>query len=618
MVLKVFAKHGKLENVKSLIDHIFHTNGPPKDCRTLTSLLHVHAQRRELAETRAAFESISAKYGLQPNLACYNILIRAYAREDDAESAMELFNQLGPNASTTSLDLAQRSVRLKPDFYTYGTLMGLFSQRGDTARVDDLYRMVREDGIHITTPMIDCLVLARIRSGRLSDALRIVNEATAEDSNQSLTTMWNYIILGHVFNQDLQGMKDTYDRMQQADIKFNAMTYAAFLQGLVFARRFDHAIRVLWKIMPMAGIQPSAFHHGILMIGLVNANKNAFALFVYEKMIDRRIAPNETTQVQMLKAAANLEMHQADSDDIPNDIPEYSIAQEFLTEGANGRRKPTLSSYPEPQQSKISPGSRLAYLEQLMNRHAALGQGNRVKELQKKWIQEMQRLYPDRHPLLSFNIIWALMRSHVKSDNFEEGDKYWEQLVAHVRKEAAASGIDVQTSGWVQAPQRTRLCVPLSYQMRSLARRNKLEKLVQLIRDLRQDGFTLNNLNTNIYAEILSQSQSPRLIQLAFEACEEHLMSLWSGWKSLKTVAVMTFNKSKLVDKDFRPHYRTMVSLSTALLDLKQLSRDGRDGKGALQHVEENCPRTLQAIQSLPRVEDSTQMGSFLRNSGDA
>ena len=33
--------------------------------------------------------------------------------------------------------------------------MGLFAQRGDTARVDDLFRMVREDGIHVTTPMID-------------------------------------------------------------------------------------------------------------------------------------------------------------------------------------------------------------------------------------------------------------------------------------------------------------------------------------------------------------------------------------------------------------------------------------------------------------------------------
>ena len=101
MMLKVFAKHGKLESVQALIDHVFQTFGPPKDCRILTSLLHVHAQRRELAETRAAFESISAKYGLQPNLACYNILIRAYTREDDAESAMEIFSQLRQKTSIT-------------------------------------------------------------------------------------------------------------------------------------------------------------------------------------------------------------------------------------------------------------------------------------------------------------------------------------------------------------------------------------------------------------------------------------------------------------------------------------------------------------------------------------
>ena len=448
--------------------------------------------------------------------------------------------------------------------------------------------------------------------------MKIVDEATQEKSSQSLTTMWNYIILGHVFNHDLRGMKDTYDRMQQANVRFNAMTYAAFLQGLVFARRFDHAIRVLWKIMPMAGIPPSAFHHGILMIGLVNANKNAFALFIYEKMIDRGIAPNGTTQTQMLKAAANLEMRQANSDDRANsDIPEFSTAQEFLAGRSSTRKRPILPSFPEPQQSKMSPSPRLAYLEQLMSRHAALGDVDRVKQLQKRWTQEMRRIHPNHRRLLSFNIIWTLMRSHVKSGRLEEGDEYWAQLVLCIRREVAASGVDVSKPGWVPVSQKTRLCVPLSHQMRSLARQNKLETLVRLVQDLRQDGFTLNNLNTNIYVEILSLSKSPRLIQLAFEACEQHLMSLWSGWKGLKSVAVMTFHKKKLADRDFRPHYRTMVFLSTALLDLKQSSRDGHDGERALHSIGENCPRTLSAVQTLPRVEDNTQMGSFLQNSRD-
>jgi len=187
------------------------------------------------------------------------------------------------------------------------------------------------------------------------------------------------------------------------------------------------------------------------------------------------------------------------------------------------------------------------------------------------------------------------------------------------------------------------LSQPLQYYIRSQFAQSSIRKLVPMILKLLSQGFRFANRTWNELIVQLCQTSPPRAL-LAYTLVENHMMKDWPGWipqrhgsiakpetvftkkqtfkAGLKYINARYINKEQII-----PQYRTMVYLARAMLDVRGLASRGlgddhnesgaglrelRKQVGTIPEIQKQAPKTLHAVQSMPRVLDRLQ-GSLLR-----
>jgi pentatricopeptide repeat-containing protein PET309 len=606
LCMSAFAKGGEVHTVKALFDQYVKSRGGEEmieNADDIAPLLDVHSRRGELPEVVKIFDGIEEKYGVQPSIKCWNILINAYGKVLDIDGAFTQFQRL----LTSSL---------QPDSYTYGTLMGICTMRGDLDQAMELYQLVESQGVAKSAAMIDCIVLGHIQEDRILQAEKICNDALAMDFKVSLTRMWNYLLTAYAMRRDLENTNRILRRMYDAGVEYDGATYSALMQVLAMVKQPDRASDILNNVMHEAGVKVTSFHYAVVMGGYI-ANGELHKVFrVHSQMLRRNVKQTISTRLMTLKASVLEDQRTFESG---SQEAQWIKAEKYF-----------YDAYIAPDAQEMVDSMRkgvgyepldTAYLSSYFGYLIyVLGQRNafyRATQLYERYIDNIPEHRREELPL---KILSALMVVSLRNNDYESVQQLWELAFEKAKKQGQPFQVPEPPEGHKILPLHEQvLTIPLSIQMRSLKRQQKIDQLYRTKTEVERAGFVLDNKNWNIYIQCLAQSNR---YKQAFDLCELRLMNGWTGWARIRwkepernrlahAIRHMRKNKKPIL---LRPFHGTLLQLGKAYMDLQDKAAESQSARDIQDYLESKCRMTLHALRTMERVDDELERG-ILRGS---
>lgn len=416
--------------------------------------------------------------------------------------------------------------------------------------------------------------------------------------------MWNYLLVAYAMRRDLENVSRVHRIMESSNVSPDTYTYSALMQALAVAGQPSRAWKILTEVMPEAGIQATEFHYAVVMGGFIATKELDMVFHVRDHMLRRPegLKPSFSSNIQTMKAAVMEDSRRIQSGDADKD---FAKAEDYFFQFLMSADRQELASNPtkgmghEPLDVAYS----AAYFDFYMfvcGQHKAF---DRVKQLYDNFLQ---RLPDNRRSQPPIRILNALMVSRLKENDHAGVQEAWEFALVRAKER----GKPVSGDNLLLYSHRLSLCRPLSTLIKSLAAQNKFAQLEGIIADIRAFGFELDSNNWNLYVQALTNAHK---YQEAFGICEKRLMPGWLGWAMIRQVEPRR-NRLSLKDRArkrdptyLRPIYHTILMLSRAYLDMEGSYSAAGQAYHVLKYVDQQCPLTLNAIQTMRRTEDELE-----------
>ncbi|KAJ5498030.1 hypothetical protein N7453_007081 [Penicillium expansum] len=658
--MNAISKIGDVRTVQHLFDRFLADHGNPKSQRSVTPLLAVHARLGDVRETRLQFDRIPTEFGLPLNTVCWNILLLAHATAKDLSGAISAFSEMREN-------------HVPPNSYTFGTLMGIFAQRGDIEAIRRLLKEAQKSRVSITRPMLDTAVQAYCKNGQLGHAEELVASSWNLAVGGSPLRMWNFLLMRYAFRVSKFSFRRVLDRMGQLGLKPDDMTYAAIMLAYVYAKQVDRAQTTL-RQMHEAGFEPTEYHYSILLLGYVK-QRNRDMVHVISREMQARFgqlgmeASLLNLRMQITRDLGNAKFLQTPVEDIVLENAEKTLSESIAQ----------FNAHPSPADSRLS-GSlegfalesfTATHYERLVDAYGTEAGAERALQAFNRYMQSRRTAGSsdgDGLESLPIEFVTATMKAYSKAQNHQKVEECWVSIMANVSKTAGTCDLDkilsarspmstlsgpvesrlpsILSMSTIQAEkskiipaQRFILDQPLSLQLASLGQRGMFERVHQVVAEVQAAGFALSGFNWSNYVRVLAKSDNfPDNVE-AFRLFEEKFIAHFPGWSwFLKGYGVRPINapvtilhlegrsgitKSRRmmgkaarrhwrqIEPDYmHPNYATMVQLAAALQRLRQSSIV--EGKERLATIYEIAPQTVDALAAMPYVADKLQ-GTILR-----
>ncbi|KAI9824450.1 MAG: hypothetical protein M1832_001985 [Thelocarpon impressellum] len=594
IAMDAFAARGDVDGVESLLGQYFERFGTAYlHIRFLDPLMHAYAKRGESQKAVDLFEQMSGRYGVEPDLRSWNILLEAYGKANDVDGAWQCFNNI--------LD-----TDLKPNEYTYGTLIGMFANRGDVERVVDLIKLAKEHGEGTAVALYDGLVLAHINNGDVKEAEEVAEQALTMGLKGSLTRMWNYVLRACAFQRKLHEVTRVYQRMQEAGVRFDEKTYGALMQALAMAGQPDLAYKILEKLMPSNGFKPRAFHYAIVMGGYIK-NREVHKVFkLFNEMVKQGIKPVMSTSVPLIKAGALTDQLGSPEHGSAGEETTLARAEKILGQVLGSTDVSEIAGeeiHKGMGKRSISEAYPSAYFEFLIFVYGQRRAFVRVKELYDQYLEKSGSRRPAGGVSPPLKMLTALMVAAYRAEDYEEVTRLWR--FATEKAEEQARRWKSGGEQWVLPASRHILASPLSYHLKGLEGQGKVDEMKVTVEKMLRDGYELDNKNWNLYIQLLARGGHG---VEALELCEARLMPGWKGWRDQRRRLGMKLYKVKADDRTtLRPIYHTLVWLARAVMDMKSEGLGVGERQRPLEEVLRTCPLAMEAIQNMPTEDDPVQ-----------
>ncbi|ODM23914.1 hypothetical protein SI65_01504 [Aspergillus cristatus] len=674
--LVAFSRAGDVAKVREVFDKLVSDHGPPRSRRLLTPLLYVQARIGNVRETRREFNRIPEEYGLPLNTVCWNNLLTAHANAGDPSGAFQTFDEM-----------LRSGVELNS--HTFGILMGVCANKGDIDNVRRLLAMAKERQMQITAPMIDPIVEAYCRNGKFDVAESVAETCLGLEVQGSRVRMWNILLWHYAFRLDLEAVSRIRSRMDKAGLLPDGMTYAALMLSLALIGKTDSARRIFRSLHRNKRVHATEFHYTIILYGYVRERNRDMVHIVFREIKERFQRPGSSSSLLFLKNQLQRDLQSVRSGEKPEESASVRLenAEKFLAETiADFDTTKLATKEPMPatgRQSAMEAFPSMFY-EYVMNSYGTKGASRKVRELFDQFISRQQTLRASDNveELAPLRLLNTLMLAHLRADEYKEVEKCWRLAFPRAIKLATPLNVDEWLSAHLppadslepprpslpQSPQgahdllvdsdasdlseelisqknrilpsyKFMLSKPLSLYLRSLAYRNEVERIPEVVAEVERAGFSLSSYNWSSYVQLLATSANPSRQIEAFVVFEEKFMPNFPGWNfirrglSIKPSGVPRaiarleehryggrrdhlFKEGRIywskIQPDFMyPTYISMVYLASALLDFRE--RSVVEGGVQLQSLYTEAPKTLEALGSMPYLREKFQ-GVLLRS----
>lgn len=658
LCLSTYARIGDVASVKAVFDEYCSTFGRPTDLAYITPLLYVHARLGEVEKTENEFDRIPTEFGMTPNTYCWNILLVAHAQRGDLEGALQKYKEM----------LIQG---IEPDAYTYGTLMSISADIGDTKTVQDFVELARRNNVPGTRVMLDTLVETYCQNGEMENAEDLA-EAAASMGLEGART-WNIILRSYAFQRNAEAILRIQERMKELSIMPDSMTYAALMLSLIVLGKAGDAAELLRRLHISRHLTAAPFHYALVLHGYAKEGNRDMVATVYKEMLDRFGRPNLSGRLSVLQTQVNRDVENYWALKGPKGEIDLPHAEKFLEQILDEiDLSDFMGSDPQPgskgrRLSQAFPSAFFEFMTGVFGLNNALDKSLRMFERYQS-LEKHLPLIKSRSEPPSMQLLTNFMISYSKNGEYDTVEQIWNTAVKEAVRTARQHDVNYilsldsslstlpeegppvpslpqsahslsEANLLVSAPtvpsdplmdsnlrivpvQRFLLSRPLTQYMWVLGARKRYTDLSELVQNLQNVGFALDNANWNSYVQILSKSSDFADRFHAFEVFEEKFGSTLPHWKALRRGKAMVFTEDgtpELQDRKLAqaahpgllfPTYYTLIYLAASLREFSQ--RSSEYGGSEMETLRQRAPRTVGTILDMGHLRDKVQ-GILLR-----
>lgn len=616
--LDFYTRRGDLASVTRLWDeykmHYAKERAPPPDyVMTAHSrpdfiyMLQVHAVRGELGEVRRVFSQAQSEFGPNLNAFCWNILLNAHAKATEYDAAVRVFGVLRH--------------AVKPDLYSYGTMMGMTGSRGDLEFTLELYRMAKSERLRPNVTMVDCVVEAYCQNDKFNDAENIVTMTTEEKRfpPEELVYLWNTLLSHHSSRRDLTTVNRLLNQMTEHEITYDAETYNCLLRGLALCKQPHHALYLVQQAVKAHSFKPTLQHYGLLMSAFAQSGQPGEVLRTSRILYNLGIPKSADILVRVFQALGSFARS-------PPGGPDAHRSQTYLASALHQFRQ-SIESSQKPEKARLphgSPDSR-PWLEQTASPNIMRARTDQVSVLiftftqlrQVTTVPEILQLWKASSPETAnmqqppLKLLQSLMLAAFYDRNYDEVREIWRLVLDRATHMSRVSAPGTRRAEALPSL-RYVLCDPLKTMQRACAATSDVEGLREAVASVQRAGFRLDSKNWNYYVQLLAEQKKWRE---AFVVCEEQLMPYWRGWQrvrarraGVRTNLPLEMRRRGNDPHNPRPISYTLIVLSKAYMDLEQMSAWSTEAERLLAYIVAKAPSAINAVHSQLRSNDRLEV----------
>jgi pentatricopeptide repeat-containing protein PET309 len=643
-----FSRAADAQSVHRIFDRFLADHGKPKSRRILAPVLSVHARLGDLPETQRQFERISAEFNLVPNTVCWNILISAHATAGDLQGALSTFSHM-----------LKSGVPL--DSHTFGTLLPLFSKRGDIVNVRRLITEAQNRNVKITRPIIDTAVHVYCTNGQLAFAEQLAEASWNVAEGGSPVRMWNILLMHYAFRVSKFSFRRVLDRIGKLGLKPDAMTHGAIMLAYAIAKQPGFARDTLRRMHRM-GMEPTPFHYTVLIYGYLKMRNRDMVHVILGEMETRFGKVGLNANLLNLKMQIRRDLENAYDQAVPSEEVVLKHAEDTLFASIKSFEvKPSPAKHTTPNSAAGSAldHSTAMHYQHMIQSYSAKGATEKAFEMLSQYLnlRKLAGAPADDLESLPFEFVKAMMMVYLKAQDFEKVEECWYVLLDSAHKRVGHMDIEGILSGQTSAPEmqapvdsetetqilphhRFVLELPLTLYIRSLACREQFERLPNVITEVENAGFQFTGLNWSNYISAFASSGNFDDILTSFRLFEDKFYPHFPGWswmikgygirplhapvtilhldgkygvsKSRRMMGNHARRHWRKIEPDYmHPHYPTMVLLASTLRRIRDASID--DGTRQMEDLHKAAPNTFEALSAMPYLRDKYQ-GALLRD----
>ncbi|KAJ5157173.1 uncharacterized protein N7482_008273 [Penicillium canariense] len=570
-VMKSFARAGDVEKVNFVFNKLVEDHGPPRSRKLLTPLLDVHARAGNVKETTKQFQRISDEFHLQPNTVCWNILLKAYANQENLAGAFSIFSQM-------------QQAGISPSAHTFGTLMALFAKRGDIDTTRHLLKEAERHHVEITMPMLDTVVQVYCINGLLHQAEQFALACRDFKVEGSPLRMWNTLLFHHAFRVDFVALNRIWGHLQAAGIHPDAITYASHMLILALVGKTDQARKTLRDLHKKRVIQATDLHYAIVLYGYVKSRNREMVHVIFQE-IEERFGEGETRS-SLLRLRGQIEHDLQAREDSTKDGADLRLknAEQTLLASLESINRPARSfrlPSSKPVGGVLGGAFQDSYLAYRIKNFGLNGAIEEARQLFQEYIDTRKATSSHENGSESapIRLIAAMMLAHLRAEQYPEVEECWQLALSNTMKIAnrvdldellrAESSSPIDSAAMKSLPgttkplilgsifdgqedssldrvpfssqesviipsQRFVLSRPLSIYMRALAYQNKTEQMIKVVANFERTGFRLSTFNWSTYVQMLAASDRFQDVVEAFRVFERTFMPNFPDWGRLQ------------------------------------------------------------------------------------
>ena len=240
--------------------------------------------------------SIMQELGIQADVVTYSTLVRAYCKQKDLDSAMEVINRMktvAAEGNKFSQD-SSKIVPVYPNQLTYNIILNTLSEMGRPDEAEGIVRMMSRDGVKPDVITYNTIVGAYSNVGMFVKARAVIEEMLHSGIIPDVATFATLMVAycrWDMFEDATQLIELMEDHYRTTPTRF---IYTLLINELRSKGRYSLAITEFYK-MTLAGIEPDIWIYNMLIDCYSKLGSIEDIYGVIERMAKNGVSPNHVT-----------------------------------------------------------------------------------------------------------------------------------------------------------------------------------------------------------------------------------------------------------------------------------------------------------------------------------
>ncbi|OAA32009.1 Tetratricopeptide-like helical [Moelleriella libera RCEF 2490] len=560
--LKYYASSGDVQAARDLWAR-FTKSFPDalKSPEGFRSILNVYAEIGDVSGAEQEMRTMEQKYGIQPDLGSWNLLLKCYTKTNDQARAIKCFQSI--------------EKVLEPDSMSYASIMAMAANQGDLNTVLHYFNRSQKLNIAASWEMALSLVKVYCHNGRLMDAEKICVELAERKTTSA--AVWNQLIYHYGVRGRLGKCYSLLHTMKSYGLEWSHQTHEHLLQAMTRTHQVQSAYQLLQTACQNGLFPVKAEHYAIVMQGAVRTRQLDLAETIMSEMMSAGLTVPFKAHVAIVEASMRRSLSATRTRVMAQNLVEHVRAMlpsaELATSVPSTRSPPTWTS---PHGLAVIK-KQTPYIGRAIMLLVRLRDFASVAELVDAYTSVFSEYKENGH--LPPDIAAALMQGHLQDGQLNEVHELWRKTFLGVVARA------MDSAGKAYPARQYELARPLSVMVQALGQAKDGWGLLRTTEQLTSSGFRLTRRNWNLIIRSLADTGH---WERAMAWCEQMLMPRWHGWKPPRRSAR---DRHEMQNQRVLAASRsTVFSLQREWLKLRKLAAWSGEISSKLRNIERQYP----------------------------